>query len=205
MPPIGTVKVGRTADGYCVRVEGRGTMKESPAVMEFAAGTLARGAGVVVDLTECDYLDSTFLGCLLTLYKRGSAAGAPKGPPSGLAAKSPEGSRPAGGVGFAIAAPADRRRRLLGPTRLDAVLRSVDAPPAVVGDWVPLAATHPNAAELTRHVMDCHRRLAEIDGPNQAAFQRIADQMARDLGPVPGPDAGHELGAAGSQVSPPGM
>lgn len=166
MPPIGTVKVGRTADGYCVRVEGRGTMRESPGVMEFAAGTLGRGAGVAVDLTACEYLDSTFLGCLLSLYKRGQGAAGTGGSANG----------------FVIAAPADRRRRLLGPTRLDAVLRSADAPPPVVGEWVDLSAADLSPAELSRHVMDCHRRLAEVDGPNRDAFQRIADQMARDLG-----------------------
>src|SRR4051812_9057346 len=62
------VKVGRTTAGYRLRVEGTGTMRESPAVSEFAGHALGDGAStLVVDLTACDYLDSTFLGCLVNL------------------------------------------------------------------------------------------------------------------------------------------
>src|SRR5689334_5995318 len=58
------VKVGRTTSGYRLRVEGTGTMRESPAVGEFAERSLRDGTStLVVDLSACDYLDSTFLGC----------------------------------------------------------------------------------------------------------------------------------------------
>ena len=35
--------------------------------------------------------------------------------------------------------------------------------------------------DLGHHIMACHRQLAEIDGPDQNAFRRIADQLAEDL------------------------
>src|SRR5215469_14283519 len=67
------LRVGRTASGFLVQVEGRGTMSESPALQEFAVQSLDGQGGpstVVVDLSHCDYLDSTFLGCLVTLHRR---------------------------------------------------------------------------------------------------------------------------------------
>src|SRR5687768_10917844 len=111
------LKVGRTGAGYCVRVEGRGTMRESPAVEEFVARSMGGDpVTVVVDLTACDYLDSTFLGCLLGLHKRfGKRAGPSAADPG-----------PTPGPRFAIAADPERRRKLLGPTRLDLVLKSTD-------------------------------------------------------------------------------
>ena len=73
MATASAVKVGRTEAGYCVRIEGRGTMNQSPIVLEFVGRTLRDGAasgapGVVMDPSACEYVDSTFLGCLLGLH-----------------------------------------------------------------------------------------------------------------------------------------
>ena len=66
-----TIRVGRTENGYAVQVEGRGTMCESRALHDFAMGVVADQQGTLdVDLTLCEYLDSTFLGCLVDLYKK---------------------------------------------------------------------------------------------------------------------------------------
>ena len=69
-----TLAIRRTESGYLFRVVGRGTMQASPTVQEFVCSALDDGADVVLDLSACEYLDSTFLGCLLILDKRGSGA-----------------------------------------------------------------------------------------------------------------------------------
>ena len=169
MASASAVLVARTADGCCVRVQGRGTMKESPAVQEFVSRTLVDdGAGeaaagtVTVDLSACEYLDSTFLGCLLGLYKQFDGRG---------------------GGRFSITAPPATLAKLFGPTRLDKLMSARSEPPAVTGEWVPLEVAQPvtDARDLTHHVMECHRRLAEVEGPQQAAFRRIADQLEHEL------------------------
>jgi hypothetical protein len=178
------VHVGRTANGCCIRVEGRGTMKESPAVQEFVARTLdldaaakpgepACGGAVAVDLSRCDYLDSTFLGCLLGLYKQYGGRGAREGSPVGGAGRGR----------FTVTAPPEKLAKLFGPTRLDKLMSAQKDPPQVTGEWVPLAVTQPvlDRRELTQHVMECHRQLAEVESPQQAAFRRIADQLEREL------------------------
>ena len=70
--PGGTLSVGRTPGGYCLRLQGRCTMAESPTAHEFADRTMRdAGAGALyVDVSECTYLDSTFLGSLLDLHRR---------------------------------------------------------------------------------------------------------------------------------------
>ena len=156
-------------------------MKESPAVQEFVSRTLgpvgaahpgaAQAGAVTVDLSGCEYLDSTFLGCLLGLYKQYGGKGAREG--AGASPSPP----------FAVAAPPERLAKLFGPTRLDRLLRAEKEPPHVAGEWVPLAIDQPtlDKRDLTQHVMECHRRLAEVEGPQQAAFRRIAEQLEREL------------------------
>lgn len=159
------LKVARTLTGYCVRIEGRGTMKESPAAGEFAARSLgSAGSTLVVDLSHCEYLDSTFLGCLVEMQKRAGRATPPR---------------------FVVSAPSDTTRKLLGPTKLDSVLKTTVEAPQIIGDFVPLPAADPASPDIMRHVMECHRRLAELGGPQQAAFAAIADNIERELGKNP--------------------
>jgi anti-anti-sigma regulatory factor len=156
------LRVAHTDQGYVVVVEGRGTLCESPAVEAFAAEVLLQQPErtLVIDLHECLYLDSTFLGCLVTLHKEFGKLRPPR---------------------FFVAAPADCRARLLAATYLDRHLNLLDTAPAVAGDWLPLPTAPLGAQELGRHVMECHRRLAELGSPCSAAFNRVADQIAQEL------------------------
>ena len=58
------LKIAPTANGCVIRVEGRGTMNESTAAKNVALRTLKGddSASVVFDLSNCEYLDSTFPG-----------------------------------------------------------------------------------------------------------------------------------------------
>jgi anti-anti-sigma regulatory factor len=158
MPQTFVLKFGRTEAGYRLRIEGRGTMLESRPAQTFVGEALASpDALVVIDLSACDYLDSTFLGCLLGLHRQFGAAR------------------------LRIAAPPERTRKLFGPTKLDVVLQISAELPALIGDYAPLPPELINSKEMARHIMECHHRLAEIPGPQQAAFAAIAEQMAREL------------------------
>lgn len=170
MPSPTALKVARTPGGHCIRVEGRGTMKESPTASQFALKALeAPGATLVVDLSGCEYLDSTFLGSLVEMQRRAGGGNPPR---------------------FAVSAPPEVVKKLLGPTRLDAVLKSRPEPPQVVGEYLTLPAADPASPDVMRHVMECHRRLAELGGPQQAAFAAIADNLERELQKAPPPPRG---------------
>src|ERR1041384_4057628 len=77
-PAVSTLKVAPTENGCMIRIEGRGTMLESTAAKNVALATLKGDdcAAVVFDLSACDYLDSTFLGCIAELH-RGFGRSAP--------------------------------------------------------------------------------------------------------------------------------
>lgn len=168
------VQVGTTATGGCVvRIAGRATMQHSPATEELVVRTLAGDPAttVAVDLTGCTYLDSTFIGSLVGLYQRSRPAA--DGTSVDGAGTPPR---------LVLHAPPATVKLLFGALRLDKVIRADPAPaPAVDGPWVPLDPAPPDPRELSRHVMECHRRLAQTDSPARAAFTKIADAMAAEL------------------------
>ena len=161
MPETSALKVARTAGGYCLRVEGRGTMRESQSAAQFVAGPLEReGASVVIDLSACDHLDSTFLGCLVEMQRKAGKSLPPR---------------------LVISAPPEKVKKLLSATKLDLVLKSTAEPPQVVGDFITLPAAEPGTPDVMRHVMECHRMLAETGAPQKAAFAAIADSIQKEL------------------------
>ena len=60
-----TVQVARNGDLVYIQVIGRGSFQNASHVKHFAEEVLKNGAReIVIDLKECTYLDSTFLGTL---------------------------------------------------------------------------------------------------------------------------------------------
>jgi len=170
MPDTPVLKVAGTSGGYCLRVEGRGTIRESASALEFVAAPLAQpGVGVVVDLSACDHLDSTFLGCLIEMQRRAGRANPPR---------------------FVVSAPPEKVKKLLSPTKLDLVLKTTAEPPQVVGEFVALPAAEPGTPDVMRHVMECHRLLAQTGAPQQSAFAAIADSIEKELEKTAGKPAG---------------
>jgi anti-anti-sigma regulatory factor len=173
------LRVGRTASGFVVQVEGRGTLSESSALQEFAAQSLDGPRGpstVVVDLSHCDYLDSTFLGCLVSLHRKYNRTSPHR---------------------FQVAASCDQRQKLLAPTHLNHLLDLTEVCPEPISDVLEVSRRVLPSADLGRHVMECHRRLAELGGCRASSFRSIADRLARELGEAPGegdpPTEEHEV------------
>jgi anti-sigma B factor antagonist len=162
MAERGKITVVRFASGVIIRVEGSGTMSESPVLHAFAEEVLRdRGQQVIVELAACTYMDSTFLGGLVGLFKRYGVGG---------------------GNRFAIFAPEPRRRSLFGVSRLDTILPFVDEVPVSAEEGMPLEAEALTSRdELARYIVECHRRLAEIGGPEAQDFARVADAIAAEV------------------------
>jgi hypothetical protein len=145
-------------------------MSESPALREFAVQSFdspAATSTVVVDLSQCDYLDSTFLGCLLSLHRKYNRTSPHR---------------------FQVAASGDKRQQLLAPTHLIQALDLTDICPEPISDVVEVSRPTLPGEDLGRHVMECHRHLAELGGAGAAAFRAIAEQLARELGEPPPQD-----------------
>jgi anti-anti-sigma factor len=147
-------------------------MHQSPAFLRVAARSLAGGVtSLKVDLRECAYMDSTFMGSLLTLKREVEAKGA--------------------GNEFALVAPSSPCRGLLQQMGMDRVLRIVDttggdAAAQPSGDWRELedadaaaaaAGEHPQAFQET--VVRAHQELAEMPGAGAQQFKAIASKLTK--------------------------
>ena len=138
-------------------------MRESPTFLAFALQERDDPSiQMFVDLTTCEYLDSTFLGCLVALQKR-------------------FGHKP--NSRYAVVVDKPTCERLLLCTGLHRVLNQVERLPPGTVCWTPLAICPPDSSDFKQHVMQCHQHLAQCEGPKAATFQRIADQMQRELEP----------------------
>ncbi len=70
---------------------------------------------------------------------------------------------------------------MLIPNNLHAIFRFAPACPEVVGDDQVIPPLILEPAEMGRHALEAHRRLAECQGRNAQAFCDVADQLEREL------------------------
>ncbi len=152
--------IGRISNGLVVRIVGRGTMQESLAFRAAVEHSLD-AALVVFDATRCDYIDSTFLGCLIWVKKACEQSAACQ---------------------FVIAASAATRVKLFSTSSLDGYFDFLDASPEALDKLVTIDIEKLDSKELGRHVMRCHELLAGIGGSKARAFKAVADRLAKELG-----------------------
>jgi anti-anti-sigma regulatory factor len=156
-----SVLIGRVENGYVIVVSGRGTCRESAAVERFASDVLGmEDCTVSIDLSTCRHLDSTFLGCLVHLCKRYGSANPPR---------------------LVIVASPTKVQKLLAPSRLDSILTITERSPEIRDTLTVLSDNDVDQVQMGRHVMECHRLLAELGGPHAGAFASVADQIQQEL------------------------
>lgn len=158
----------RCTGGFVIRVRGSGTSRQSPALAGFVRTIFEQHpeATISVDLLRCEYLDSTFLGCLLTLQRTGQDR-------------------------FEVVANDASRERLLTATRIDSCLRLTTTAPPAGSAFEPLQIDASSDRELGQHMMETHQALAEVPSEFAARFKSIALQLMRELEQQP--DSGSEL------------
>lgn len=158
MPESCELTVQRSESGYTLRVRGRGTMQHSPAVRNFTLQAIEEGSQVALDLRSCDYLDSTFLGCIAILACRSKER-------------------------FQVVADDKSRARLFSAAHLQQVLTLAEQPPRPVSRALPLPLVSLEREEFGRHLLEAHEELAKCGGPGAAAFAAVAEQLAREIKP----------------------
>lgn len=155
-----TLLIAHLHHGKLLKLVGRGTVKESPAVKSIVMRWMEESVEqIAIDVNECEFLDSTLLGCLIELHKRCQASN----------------------VKFVIEAAGKTKQHLFSISCLDKFFRFADSPSQPVGDWVRVDPAQPDAISLGHHVADCHRRLAEMGGAEADDFNAIADRLDAEL------------------------
>jgi anti-anti-sigma factor len=160
--PACTIKVARIKDGYRVRIEGRGTAQESPALAAFVSQCVRAEEQVqlLIDLSACEYLDSTSLGCLVNLDRE---------------------CREKQNAEFLVLADESQREKLLAPTHIDHLLRFAAEAPELLSGYVRVEPAQLSEIEFGRHVVESHRALAGVPSAHAQLFRQIADKLEQEL------------------------
>ena len=129
------------ANGQLIRIIGQGTLEQSQAVRDIVTGALEQGHSVVIDLSQCDYVDSAFMGGLIWLHKFA-------------------GERSTDQLTFY--ASEKKIRELFGPSLLDRVLNIVGDRPEPTEEFTVVATESDQQSGLSQFMADCDRRFTEL-------------------------------------------
>jgi anti-anti-sigma factor len=139
------------------RVEGRGTMNQSLPLRRCAERYLEGGiTHVLIDLRDCTYMDSTFLGTLLTLKKS-------------LTLRQGE---------MTLIAPSPSCCRILQQMGLNEVLPTQAAEGEQSAGWTELG-NEADPGSFKRNVVQAHEELANLPGPAGEQFKAVVRCMAQ--------------------------
>ncbi len=154
--PQGTVRYHQQGLTVTFRVEGRATMANSVPLRRCAERLLGEGSNQVrVDLRDCNYMDSTFLGTLLTINK---------------ALEKTQGH-------LTLIAPSLACSRILDQMGLTDILPAQADPLDPQAGWTDVGdAADPGA--LKRNVVQAHEELASLPGPAGEQFKAVVRCLA---------------------------
>jgi anti-anti-sigma factor len=152
------LSVAATESEICVKITGTGSMRESVFLKDLILRHLESSpdSKAWVDLTECTYLDSTLLGCLIGISREA-------------------GSR------FGLIVPPNVVEKIFVPTGLDRLLPISQISPPFVNQFTEIQLPEIRTSDLKSHLYECHARLAEVSGPLQPVFAKIADRMKKEM------------------------
>jgi anti-anti-sigma factor len=155
----GVVRFHQQERTLTFRVEGRATMVQSTPLRRCAERFVDAGTTrICIDLRNCSYMDSTFLGTLLTLRKL-------------LAARH---------LGeLLLITPSEACCRILQQMGLIDVLMMQSADIDLTAQWSELGTETPDAGSFRRTIAQAHEELANLPGPPGEQFKAVARCMAQ--------------------------
>ena len=142
-----------------IRVKGNASFVCAPPLRELAKKLAAEPfGGLKIDLEECTWMDSTFMGMLAML---------------GLNAKKK-------GVPAEILNASEQNEKLLCGLGLKKVFEFKTGTFSV-GDDVPAASNDTTDEGRARNVLDAHQTLMDIDEGNVQKFERVVEFVKKDI------------------------
>jgi anti-sigma B factor antagonist len=159
-----SILVGVTGKAVYVKVRGKGSFQNSPALKEFAREMFERGhRSFVIDLTDCPVMDSTFMGTL-----------------AGLALRLRE-----SGSGSLLVCNVNERNsdllRNLGLNNLFAVESKADLAAQTAPESTLSADSNLSRLDHAACMIEAHEALVDADPENFARFKDVLEYLKQDL------------------------
>lgn len=157
-------------DFLLIACRGKGNFLNSPVLRKIADENVAAGTRlVVVDLSECTGMDSTFMGILAGIGRRLIGLGGE----------------------LQIADPGEKNRTLLETLGLDALL-VIEPPVAIWRGKMTEYRSHlqpvdedgvvMNSQDRAIHVLNAHKVLSGISDSNAEKFKGVVDGLSKEVG-----------------------
>ncbi|MBR5624233.1 STAS domain-containing protein [bacterium] len=137
-----------------VRIFGRGTFQVMADFRDFVQKSLDGGMGVFIDLSECETLDSSFIGTLVA-----------------LSMKSKKGDERL----IKLFNVSEHVKNILTTLGLMNILDVRDAAPVGEGQYSALQTTVHDKVEITSLMLDAHLTLSEINERNALEFKDVVE------------------------------
>lgn len=153
--PSGLVHHGETSDASFLALRGRATWTQSALFFETACAIQETGRPLVLDLSECDYLDSTFLGTIHELVDRGRLR---------IQNVSPD------------------VRALFEELCMERVLSRVGEDGQAVPELRPLSGRPTDTGAGRRRILEAHEALSSLSTRNRESFSSVIESLRRGTG-----------------------
>ncbi|MBO7543630.1 STAS domain-containing protein [bacterium] len=137
-----------------IKIFGRGTFQTVADFRDFVKKSLDEGMGVLIDLSNCETLDSTFIGTLVALSMKSKAAGESR---------------------LKLFNVSDHVRNIFTTLGLQGILDINEAAPGEGGDYSPIASTVHSKVEITDLMLDAHLTLSKINERNAVEFKDVVE------------------------------
>jgi len=155
--------VGCTDSSVLVKVKGRGSFQNSSGLKEFGKQMIQRGyRSFVIDLGQCELMDSTFMGTLAGLALRLREMGHGK---------------------LSVVNASERNWDLLSNLGLDRLMEVADpgAAPAASDENLAPAEGESSSQAHKENVLTAHQALVEADPQNAVRFKDVLDYLTQEL------------------------
>ncbi len=156
----GLIETGSSPRTLWVRVSGAATMKIAPAFLDcIQRGTREPPADVLLDLSGCTWLDSTFIGSLVQVSQSAASSCSWR---------------------FHLCNPSEACLNTLGKMSMIRLFNVHSDPAPKAMCWSPWVTRETSRDALAETVIHAHERLADVD-PGNREFRRVADVFRREL------------------------
>ena len=162
MEQSANLKVGRRQQTVIFKVSGRGTFRNSPSLKNLALAALKEGKAeeIIIDLEDCLYMDSTFMGTLVgincALLKRSDRR-------------------------LIIINADDRNKRLLDTLGLSRIIEMRNDLGKFATEWELIANESLESRTLAQHILTAHDCIEKIDAQNQTRFSEVKRLLLESL------------------------
>lgn len=137
-----------------IKIFGRGTFQTVADFRDFVKKSLDDGLAVFIDLSNCETLDSTFIGTLVALCMK---------------------SKKEGECMLKLFNVSDHVKNIFNTLGLQTILDIRDAVPGDGGEYSPIESTAHDKVEITDLMLDAHLTLSKINERNAVEFKDVVE------------------------------